>query len=99
MHQNAHSFQVHIGLVRIDHRWGHKKFKKIELLTATGKRQNLAFKLDRLVLYTLDKKHIFENVTVCISHVSFDGYSIILHPDLIKEDYKHENVMDTEKVG
>ncbi len=75
------------------------KFKRIEICTATGVRQNLAFNLDRLVLYMENKSHIFENVTVCISHVSFDGYSIILHPDLIKEDYKHENVMDTEKVG
>lgn len=75
------------------------QFKKIEILTATGRRQNLAFKLDRLILYTTDKSHIFENVTVCIAHMNFDGYSVILHPDLIKENYNDENVVGIKKVG
>ncbi len=75
------------------------KFKKIEILTATGKRQNLAFKLDRLVLYIMDKEHIFDNVTACISHLNFEGYSVILHPELIKENEHDENVVSIEKVG
>ncbi len=75
------------------------KFKKIEISTATGKRQNLAFKLDRLVLYTLDKEHIFNNITVCISHLNFEGYSVILHPDLIKENKRDEDVVSIEKVS
>ena len=75
------------------------KFKKIEVLTATGRRENLAFKLDRLVLYNGNKEHIYENVTVCISHVNFDGYDLILHPDLLEEDIKDENVVNIEKVG
>jgi len=75
------------------------KFKKIEISTATGKRQNLAFKLDRLLLYTLDKEHIFNNVTVCISHLNFRDYSVILHPDLIKENERDEDVGSIKKVG
>ncbi|MBO7149701.1 MAG: sigma-E processing peptidase SpoIIGA [Clostridia bacterium] len=75
------------------------KFKKIEISTATGKRQNLAFKLDRLVLYTLDKEHIFNNVMVCISHLNFRDYSVILHPDLIKENKRDEDVIGIKKVG
>ena len=75
------------------------KFKKIEISTATGKRQNLAFKLDRLLLYTLDKEHIFNNVTVCISHLNFRDYSVILHPDLIKENNRDEDVSSIKKVG
>lgn len=75
------------------------KFKKIEISTATGKRQNLAFKLDRLLLYTLGKEHIFNNVTVCISHLNFRDYSVILHPDLIKENERDEDVGSIKKVG
>ena len=75
------------------------KFKKIEISTATGTRQNLAFNLDRLVLYTADKSHIFNNVTICISHLNFEGYSVILHPDLIKENFNNENVVGVKKVS
>ena len=75
------------------------KFKKIEISTATGSRQNLAFKLDKLILYIADKAHIFENVTVCISHLNFNGYELILHPDLIKENCNDENVSGFKKVG
>ena len=74
------------------------KFKKIEISTATGNRQNLAFNLDRLILYVADKEHIFDNVTVCISHLNFDGYNVILHPDLIKENFDDENVDGIKKV-
>ena len=75
------------------------KFKKIDISTATGKRQNLAFKLDRLLLYTLGKEHIFNNVTVCISNLNFRDYSVILHPDLIKENERDEDVGSIKKVG
>ena len=75
------------------------KFKRLEVFTATGSRQNLAFNLDRLVLYKSGKAHIFENVTVCISHLNFDGYSVILHPHLIKENFDNEDVKSVEKVG
>ncbi len=75
------------------------KFKKIDVSTATGNRQNLAFKLDRLVLYMADKEHIFDNVTICISQLTLDGYDIILHPDLIKENSDYENVDGVKKVS
>ena len=75
------------------------KFKKINVSTATGNRQNLAFKLDRLVLYMADKEHIFDNVTICISQLTLDGYDIILHPDLIKENSDYENVDGVKKVS
>lgn len=75
------------------------RFKKIQICSATGVRQNFAFNLDKLVLYAVDKVHIFDNVTVCISHLNFDGYSVILHPDLIKENCDNENVVGVEKVS
>lgn len=75
------------------------KFKKIEISTATGNRQNIAFNLDELILYTADKAHIFNNVTICISHLNFDGYSVILHPDLIKENFNNEDVESIKKTG
>ena len=59
----------------------------------------MAFKLDRLLLYAMDKEHIFNNVTVCISHLNFRDYSVILHPDLIKENNRDEDVSSIKKVG
>lgn len=73
------------------------RFQKIELITANGKSQNYALKLDNFILYDKDKVHIFNNVSLCIAKVNLDGYQLILHPDLIKEN-DYENAQNLEKV-
>ena len=74
------------------------RLKKIELITANGKSQNYAFKLDNFILYDKDKVHIFNNVSLCVAQVNIQGYQLILHPDLIKEN-DYENAEYLEKVG
>ena len=55
-------------------------------------------KLDNFILYDKDKVHIFNNVRLCVAHVNIQGYQLILHHDLIKEN-DYENAEYLEKVG
>ena len=61
------------------------KFKKLSISTVSGESQNLAFQLDKFILYLDQKEHIFNYVTVCIANLSSSDYDIILHPALLKE--------------
>ena len=72
-----------------------RKFKKINLITVAGKRENLAFDLDRLLIYIGDEPNIYNNVTVCVASGEIgDGYDFILHPALM--EVKNETKTNTE---
>lgn len=74
------------------------KFKKINVRTAIGIRQNTCFKLDRIILYIGDKHHIFNNVVVCIAKIKSDDYDVILHPAFFKEVNEYEDDKFAQKV-
>ncbi len=75
------------------------KFKKLKLSTLAGGKTNLAFRLDKLILYIQNKEHIFNYVTVCIADLGSSEYDIILHPALLKEINSIETDRIFEKVG
>lgn len=74
------------------------KFKKIKISTANGESQNLAFKIDKIIIYEKDKPYIYNDVTVCIINLKISGYDVILHPALIKEIDYNENDRAVKKV-
>lgn len=69
------------------------KLKKLDMITANGKSQNLAVELDELRLYIGQKVNIFNNVTLCVSSQNCGAdFDIILHPLLLEVD--NENKYD-----
>ncbi len=67
------------------------KLKKLNVITATGQSQNLAFKLDKLILYIDDKENTFNNVSVCVSKQPLGAdFDIILHPKFMESDYANK---------
>lgn len=64
-----------------------KKLKKITVSTVQGKEQKNCFY--SIISVKKDKTYIRKEVYVCIANISdLSGYRIILHPDLIEEEYE-----------
>lgn len=76
------------------------KMKKIKVNTVSGGTENLAFRLDELVIYISDEPNIFNNVTLCVAGVGVgEGYDVILHPALMEEIYDNKRTFKTQKVS
>ena len=73
--------------------------KKISVSTINGQTQNYALKLDSLRIYISNIPNIHNNVTLCLSNSAVgEGYDVILHPDLIKEN-NDEVIVQVENVS
>ena len=76
------------------------KIKKLAVNTVSGGTENLAFRLDELVIYISDEPNIFNNVTLCVAGVGVgEGYDVILHPALMEEIYDNERIFKAEKIS
>jgi len=76
------------------------KLKKISVQTVTGEKQSLAVELDQLLLYYLDKPHIYNNVTACLINRAIGGdYDVILHPAFMEMNYENQPKIKTEKIS
>ncbi|MBQ7236232.1 MAG: sigma-E processing peptidase SpoIIGA [Clostridia bacterium] len=76
------------------------KMKKIKVNTVSGGTENIAFRLDELVIYIWDEPNIFNNVTLCVAGVGVgEGYDVILHPALMEEIYDNKRIFKTQKVS
>ncbi len=73
------------------------KFNKLKISTVAGEKTNLAFKLDKLILYIDEKEHIFNDITACIANLGDND--IILHPALLRGRNSIETDKFFEKVG
>lgn len=83
----------------IDENFTHLKLKKILITTISGQTENFAITIDELKIYIGKKVNIFKMVTLCVSNISFDGYDIILHPSLFKENYYEQVDRENKKVS
>lgn len=61
-----------------------KKAKYLTVQTAVGEEKKLCIKPDAVLIYSGEKKHIFNNVRVCVVNTEFSGYDVILHPALME---------------
>ena len=76
------------------------KLRKITVNTVSGKTQSPLFKLDKLLIYFSDKPNIYNSVTVCVANACVgEGYDVILHPALLKENYGDTNIVKVEKAS
>ena len=57
----------------------------IRVKTVGGEDKKISFKPDAVSIYFNGERHIFNNVTVCVTDGTFNGYDAILHPALICE--------------
>ena len=79
---------------------GGVKLKRLTVGTVNGQRQNIAFEIDEVKIYNLDKVNIFNNVTMCVVKESVgDGYDVILHPALVKGDYDEKPKVEVKEVS
>lgn len=83
----------------IDENFARLKLKKILINTISGQTENFAITIDELKIYIGKKVNIFKMVTLCVSNISFDGYDIILHPSLFKENYYEQVDRENKKVS
>lgn len=83
----------------IDENFTRLKLKKILINTISGQTENFAITIDELKIYIGKKVNIFKMVTLCVSNISFDGYDIILHPSLFKENYYEQVDRENKKVS
>jgi hypothetical protein len=60
------------------------KFKKLTVGTVNGKAEKMAFKIETIKIYNGTTVNIHNNVTACIVNDIGEGYSVILHPALIR---------------
>lgn len=60
------------------------KFKKLTVGTVNGKAEKMAFKIETIKIYNGTTVNIHNNVTSCIVNDIGEGYSVILHPALIR---------------
>ena len=61
-----------------------KNAKYLPISTALGAGKKICFKPDAVVIYSGEKKNIFNNVRVCVVNKNFAGYDAILHPALME---------------
>lgn len=77
-----------------------KGLNKIAIGTLNGTKEKLCVKCSRLKIYQGDKANIFDNVTLCIVGEGFEeGYDLLLHPALFKEDYENQSFIKIKKVS
>ena len=77
-----------------------KGLNKITIGTINGKKEKLCVKCSLIKIYQGDKVNIFDNVRLCIASVGFEnGYDILLHPALFKENYENQPTNKTQKVS
>lgn len=60
--------------------------KYLPITTAVGEDKKISFKPDAVVIYSGEKKNIFNNVRVCVVDKTFAGYDAILHPALMEKE-------------
>ncbi|MBQ3597189.1 MAG: sigma-E processing peptidase SpoIIGA [Clostridia bacterium] len=76
------------------------KMKKINVQTINGNSQKIAIQSTYIKIYMDGQWNIYNNVTLVLSNAGFDdGYQIILHPSLFKENYVKSNNVQTEKAS
>ncbi len=77
-----------------------KGLKRITINTVNGSEQKLCVKTSCVKIYQGDKTNIFYNVTLCIVCEGFEeGYDLLLHPALLKEEYENKSFIQTKKVS
>ena len=77
-----------------------KGLNKITIGTINGKKEKLCVKCSLIKIYQGAKSNIFDNVTLCIVDEGFEeGYDLLLHPALFKEDYENQSFIKIKKVS
>lgn len=73
---------------------------RVKVKTVNSTELKLAVKNVLIKIYISDKQNIISNVTLVVSKESVgDGYDLLLHPALIKENYERTIVDKTEKIS
>ena len=62
-----------------------KKARRISVGSAVGTEKKFSFEPDMLVIYSGNKRNIFNNVRVCVVNKVFEGYDAILHPAFMEK--------------
>ncbi len=79
---------------------GNIKLKKLTVNTVNGKEENIAFNIEQIKIYNLNKRNIFNNITLCVSKKSVGrNYDVILHPSLKEICDDEQATIKTEKVS
>ncbi len=73
------------------------EFNRITVNTASGSDRKLSVKNTQVVIYSGDKRNIFNNVTMAIADLSGNEFQVILHPDLMEVNNAQNEI--TENVS